>query len=82
MEPLKKHGDPLEDEIEPQTIRGADGLCYCGMTAKRGPTSGSSRPVMLYNFCKVGARVVADEGPPSPPEIDTNRRAGPRHPAG
>ena len=24
MEPLKKHGDPLEDEIEPQTIRGAD----------------------------------------------------------
>jgi hypothetical protein len=24
MEPLKKHGDPLEDEIEPRTVRGAD----------------------------------------------------------
>jgi hypothetical protein len=24
MESLKKHGDPLEDEIEPRTIRGAD----------------------------------------------------------
>jgi hypothetical protein len=24
MEPLKKHGDPLEDEIQPDTIRGAD----------------------------------------------------------
>ena len=24
MEPLKKHGDPLEDEIGPHTVRGAD----------------------------------------------------------
>jgi hypothetical protein len=24
MEPLKKHGDPLEDEIAPDTVRGAD----------------------------------------------------------
>ena len=24
MEPLKKHGDPLEDELQPDTIRGAD----------------------------------------------------------
>jgi hypothetical protein len=24
MESLKKHGDPLEDEIEPRTVRGAD----------------------------------------------------------
>jgi hypothetical protein len=24
MESLKKHGDPLEDEIKPQTVRGAD----------------------------------------------------------
>ena len=24
MESLKKHGDPLEDELQPDTVRGAD----------------------------------------------------------
>lgn len=24
MESLKKHGDPLEDELKPETVRGAD----------------------------------------------------------
>ena len=24
MDPLKKHGDPLEDEIRPETVRGAE----------------------------------------------------------
>ena len=54
MEPLKKHGDPLDEEIRQETVRGADEVTrqparQQGPARRRGTRRSSAQPTRQPN---------------------------------